>query len=91
MLGIAPEGSVRSVSHRYVPDTLVLETSGHTDDGSVNVTDFMPVRDGAPSFVWIVAGLEGHIPMCFPQALTHLALVNTALGLSGPVLDRGGA
>ncbi len=26
----------------------------------------------------------------FPQALTHLALVNTALGLSGPVLQRAG-
>ena len=26
----------------------------------------------------------------FPQALSHLALVNTALGLSGPVLQRGG-
>ena len=26
----------------------------------------------------------------FPQALTHLALVNTALGLSGPVLIRAG-
>ncbi|MBW4092298.1 MAG: glycoside hydrolase family 15 protein [Proteobacteria bacterium] len=26
----------------------------------------------------------------FPQALTHLALVNTILGLSGPVLQRGG-
>jgi len=25
----------------------------------------------------------------FPQALSHLALVNTALGLSGPVLQRG--
>ena len=26
----------------------------------------------------------------FPQALSHLALVNSALGLSGPVLQRGG-
>jgi GH15 family glucan-1,4-alpha-glucosidase len=26
----------------------------------------------------------------FPQAISHLALVNTALGLSGPVLQRGG-
>ena len=25
----------------------------------------------------------------FPQALSHLALVNTAIGLSGPVLQRG--
>ena len=26
----------------------------------------------------------------FPQALSHIALINTALGLSGPVLQRGG-
>lgn len=26
----------------------------------------------------------------FPQALTHLAVINTALGLSGPTLQRGG-
>jgi GH15 family glucan-1,4-alpha-glucosidase len=26
----------------------------------------------------------------YPQALSHLAVVNTALGLSGPVLQRGG-
>ncbi len=32
-----------------------------------------------------------HLAGNFPQALTHLAVVNTGLGLSGPVLDRGGA
>ena len=26
----------------------------------------------------------------FPQALSHLALINTALGLCGPILQRGG-
>jgi len=26
----------------------------------------------------------------FPQSLSHLALINTALGLSGPVLQRAG-
>jgi GH15 family glucan-1,4-alpha-glucosidase len=26
----------------------------------------------------------------FPQALSHLAVINTALQLSGPVLQRGG-
>ena len=30
-----------------------------------------------------------HLAGNFPQALTHLAIVNTALGLSGPVLTRG--
>ncbi len=32
----------------------------------------------------------GHMAGNFPQALSHLALVNTALGLCGPVLQRGG-
>ena len=31
-----------------------------------------------------------HLTGNFPQALTHLAIVNTALGLCGPVLNRGG-
>jgi GH15 family glucan-1,4-alpha-glucosidase len=32
----------------------------------------------------------GHLAGNFPQALTHLAVVNTALGLCGPTLQRGG-
>ena len=31
-----------------------------------------------------------HLAGNFPQALTHLAVVNTALGLSGPTIQRGG-
>lgn len=31
-----------------------------------------------------------HLAGNFPQALTHLAFVNTALDLCGPTLQRGG-
>jgi GH15 family glucan-1,4-alpha-glucosidase len=38
---------------------------------------------------------EYHVPSRrllgnFPQALTHIAVINTGLGLCGPVLQRGG-
>jgi GH15 family glucan-1,4-alpha-glucosidase len=52
-----------SASRRYLHDTLVLETTWHTDEGSVRVLDFMPPRGRAPDVVRIVEGLEGRVRM----------------------------
>src|ERR1700750_1941605 len=46
---LAPRGSERArVSRRYRDDTLVLETTFVTPEGSVRVVDCMPPRDGVP-------------------------------------------
>ncbi|HZT54326.1 MAG TPA: trehalase-like domain-containing protein, partial [Gaiellaceae bacterium] len=51
---LAPEGAATS-SRRYLHDTLVLETTWETKDGSVaRVLDFMPPRGKAPDIVRIV-------------------------------------
>jgi GH15 family glucan-1,4-alpha-glucosidase len=50
-------------SRRYLEDTMVLETTWETDDGSVRVFDFMPPRGQAPDVVRIVEGLRGSVQM----------------------------
>jgi GH15 family glucan-1,4-alpha-glucosidase len=41
---IAPAHPTKSVTRRYIDDTLVLETTFATDDGEVVLVDFMPPR-----------------------------------------------
>jgi GH15 family glucan-1,4-alpha-glucosidase len=49
-------------SRRYLHDTLVLETTWTTEDGSVaRVLDFMPPRGKAPDMVRIVEGVKGRV------------------------------
>jgi GH15 family glucan-1,4-alpha-glucosidase len=61
---LAPAGEVRSVTRRYRPGTLVLETRFATDDGEVEVVDCMPIRgDGRLDIVRLVRGLSGRVPM----------------------------
>ena len=57
---IAPRTPVLSVSRRYRPGTLVLETEFETDTGRAAVIDFMPPGDGA-DLVRIVVGLSGRV------------------------------
>ena len=60
---VAPEGGSVCTSRRYVDETVVLETTWTTPEGSVRVTDFMPPRGHAPDVVRIVEGVTGIVPM----------------------------
>ena len=58
---LAPSAPATS-TRRYLHDTLVLETTWTTDDGSVaRVLDFMPPRGQAPDIVRIVEGVKGRV------------------------------
>lgn len=64
---LAPSDPSPSVSRRYRGETLVLETTFTTDEGTVRVIDFMPPRSDTDSehmdLVRLVEGVEGRVPM----------------------------
>jgi GH15 family glucan-1,4-alpha-glucosidase len=59
---LAPDAAGTS-TRRYLENTMVLETTWQTGDGSVRVLDFMPPRGRAPDVVRIVDGIEGTVLM----------------------------
>jgi GH15 family glucan-1,4-alpha-glucosidase len=60
---LAPKGSHRAVHRRYKGDTLVLESEFVTDQGTVRVTDCMPIRERHPEVVRLVEGVRGRVEM----------------------------
>lgn len=60
---LAPAAGGRATRRRYRDGTLILETEFDTPDGSVRITDFMPIREKTVDMVRIVEGLHGHVPM----------------------------
>src|SRR5439155_5155742 len=60
---LAPATRVRRHARRYRTDTLILESTFETNEGSVRAIDFMPPRGEAPDIVRIVEGLDGSVPM----------------------------
>jgi GH15 family glucan-1,4-alpha-glucosidase len=58
---LAPSTPATS-TRRYLHDTLVLETTWQTEDGSVaRVLDFMPPRGKAPDIARLVEGVKGRV------------------------------
>jgi GH15 family glucan-1,4-alpha-glucosidase len=62
---IAPTRPARSLHRRYRGDTLILETEFTNDEGVIRLTDFMPIRQGAPRVVRIVECLRGDVTIRF--------------------------
>ncbi|MGH9025191.1 MAG: glycoside hydrolase family 15 protein [Acidimicrobiia bacterium] len=60
---LAPAGGVQRIERRYRGDTLVLETTFHTDDGVVRVVDCMPIRQKTVDIVRVVEGVSGRVPV----------------------------
>jgi len=58
---IAPIDAAATVTRRYRPDTLILETRFETATGAATVIDFMPPRDGNSHLMRLVVGERGHV------------------------------
>jgi GH15 family glucan-1,4-alpha-glucosidase len=59
---IAPKAAARC-SRRYLPHTLVVETTFETDTGSALLLDFMPLRERTAHLIRIVRGIRGSVAM----------------------------
>jgi GH15 family glucan-1,4-alpha-glucosidase len=66
---LQPAGEFRSPSRRYTDDTLILETTFETSEGSARLIDFMPPRETTADVVRIVEGVEGRVEMRMELAL----------------------
>ncbi|MGH9306736.1 MAG: glycoside hydrolase family 15 protein [Acidimicrobiales bacterium] len=60
---ICPKGEVTATRRRYRPGTMVLETEFDTAEGTVRVTDCMPVRERFPEVARLVTGVSGRVEM----------------------------
>src|SRR3569833_2016666 len=50
---IAPKAEKFRISRKYREDTLILETRFETDEGTVTLIDFMPIRNGVSDLIRI--------------------------------------
>jgi GH15 family glucan-1,4-alpha-glucosidase len=60
---LAPTAPARAARRRYLGDSLVLETELDTDDGTVRLTDWMPLDGEYPVVARLVEGVRGKVAM----------------------------
>lgn len=60
---LQPVGEIKSITRRYRPGTMILETTFVTEDGEVCLTDFMPPRGQHSDVVRIISGIRGKVKM----------------------------
>ena len=60
---IAPTGKIKATKRRYLPNSLVVETTFTTDSGVVALLDFMPPRGENSDVVRILRCLSGKVEL----------------------------
>lgn len=60
---ITPKEPVIKYERRYLPRTLILETTFTTASGKAKIIDFMPPRNSHPSIYRLVEGIDGVVDM----------------------------
>jgi len=60
---IAPRDGIASITRRYRPNTLILETRFECGDGAVTLVDFMPIQGTRSSVARLVIGEHGRVTM----------------------------
>ena len=79
---VAPLKTVTATKRRYLPDSMIVETTFETKDGAVCLVDFMPPRGQNSDVVRLVRGLRGKVAVRMELALRF------DYGLSVPWVTR---
>ena len=66
---IAPKQALKATSRRYIPDTLIIETTFETASGKVLLIDFMPPRGENSDIVRLVRGIAGKVELHMDLAI----------------------
>jgi GH15 family glucan-1,4-alpha-glucosidase len=66
---VRPEAEIQSTTRRYLPGTMIVETTFVTKEGEVTLTDFMPPRGKHSDVIRIVTGVRGKVKMRMELAI----------------------